>query len=518
MAQDTPAGVVDPAKRWPALARAGLFSGYPINMVGGAREEMTAEASILATLSPLIRYGIEISVSNLLGPHGLRPQPIISPRMLGISETEADDLVEQLEEEFISWANSPSSSATGAGNFHAEVEAALRRAYETGEMLFSFDWRGGPGASWYTTAKAVETQRITRYSGDTGNGLAAGHRIMQGIELDPRGKPVAVYIGKRQPAAGFQQGEAYMMHGDRYPVATPHGRPLLALSILDRKGPGVTRGISPIAAAVVRALQLDKLTDLSIETQAAQLAVAWSIITDANPAEAASSVDGERDPKAEIEGRLDELNTFFAAMPLRMPAGAQVSVLPTGSKLEATTPKATPTLGYDAFQKRLLIELARGFAMSYDEFTGDYSSTSYSASKKADEGPWSIVYRRRNRFVAPIYAAAYECVIEEAVQRGLIKLPRAISFYHVKELLLACRWVGPTRPILDPLKEANANDIELANGSSSLAHIAAERGQDWRDTIDQRAREIAYAKKKGVDINPAKNSAIEPTSTDQEAD
>lgn len=51
---------------------------------------------------------------------------------------------------------------------------------------------------------------------------------------------------------------------------------------------------------------------------------------------------------------------------------------------------------------------------------------------------------------------------------------------------------------IDPLKEANANKIALETNQTTLAEIAGNTGNDWREIIDQRAREIEYMKEKGV--------------------
>jgi capsid protein len=51
--------------------------------------------------------------------------------------------------------------------------------------------------------------------------------------------------------------------------------------------------------------------------------------------------------------------------------------------------------------------------------------------------------------------------------------------------------------LIDPVKDATANDIRLANGTANLAGVLGEIGEDWRDFIDQLAREIDYCRRQG---------------------
>ena len=45
------------------------------------------------------------------------------------------------------------------------------------------------------------------------------------------------------------------------------------------------------------------------------------------------------------------------------------------------------------------------------------------------------------------------------------------------------------------MKEANANSVALQTGQTTLQKICAARGEDWRELLEQRAREIDWLKK-----------------------
>ena len=75
------------------------------------------------------------------------------------------------------------------------------------------------------------------------------------------------------------------------------------------------------------------------------------------------------------------------------------------------------------------------------------------------------------------------------------------DFYKDKEKYLYHEWIAPGMKWIDPLKEANANRIALETNQTTLAEIAGSRGSDWKELIDQRAKEIEYMRLKGVITN-----------------
>src|SRR5690606_6581458 len=89
-------------------------------------------------------------------------------------------------------------------------------------------------------------------------------------------------------------------------------------------------------------------------------------------------------------------------------------------------------------------------------------------------------------FARPIFAAW----LEEAIARGEVKLPPgAPDFWEAKAAYCRCRWIGPGRGWVDPVKEAQASQIRMEIGLSTLEDEAAEQGRDYQEIIDQRARE-----------------------------
>jgi hypothetical protein len=64
------------------------------------------------------------------------------------------------------------------------------------------------------------------------------------------------------------------------------------------------------------------------------------------------------------------------------------------------------------------------------------------------------------------------------------------------------RWMYDGFDAVDPNKDAMADDVRLKNGTATYAQIIAEAGGDWQEVFDSIAREMAYARKLGINYPP----------------
>ena len=81
---------------------------------------------------------------------------------------------------------------------------------------------------------------------------------------------------------------------------------------------------------------------------------------------------------------------------------------------------------------------------------------------------------------------------EEAVNKGLVDAP---DFYENRYAYTRCKWIGPGRGWVDPVKEAQACQIRMNIGLSTLENECASQGLDWEEVLEQRAREKERMKK-----------------------
>jgi capsid protein len=96
--------------------------------------------------------------------------------------------------------------------------------------------------------------------------------------------------------------------------------------------------------------------------------------------------------------------------------------------------------------------------------------------------------------------ALYEMYTEFLIATALAgKTPFTVAeLLANKERYMAHEFVGRGWPWTQPLQESNANKIGLETNQTTLARIAAEKGLDWRDELDQREIELEYIASKKI--------------------
>jgi capsid protein len=456
---------------------------------------------------PLLAWGVNLQLSMMLGC-GLQPIVTLDHDRLGITAKQADAIGAQMEAVFNGWANSKYSTLNEVENFHSAVENALRRAFATGEMCLKFDWRPDTPGRFATKASLLETTRISRVGVVKAEN---GNRLIDGLEVNPDGRVVALHVLPYLPQGVYSQGPAlYSANPVRVPTELGFGRPLAVFTVLDRQGPEVHHGISPISSAILSAIAADEGLSVSLRTAAARASVAFALETPATPEEAVGAMTG-KDPGAVAREASKSAHPYagviqamewLSTVPIQWKPG-KVSVLPPGTAMKyiGADPDGKQ---FEALNRAIVTNVARGLGLTYAQLTSDLAQESFSASRINNQAPWDLAIRRRERSVVPLYAAAFENVVEEAINDGRIKLPRGADLYGDREgWLNAVEWAGPVAPTLDPSKDTAADVEGLAAGITSRAEIAKRKGTDWRVVMRQLAAEKALAEELGLNLETA---------------
>ena len=160
--------------------------------------------------------------------------------------------------------------------------------------------------------------------------------------------------------------------------------------------------------------------------------------------------------------------------------------LPAGAKLNQFK-SSQPNSEYDAFCRSLLREIARCTGMPYNIAAGDSSSYNYS-SGRLDHQSFFLSNRVE---VTDIEA---ECV-ERVFDRWLrIRASResGIAPTDIDTSLYSHQWVWDGLEHVDPLKEANASAVKLANGITTRGREYFRQGVDIDDVDERAAEELGF--------------------------
>jgi capsid protein len=122
----------------------------------------------------------------------------------------------------------------------------------------------------------------------------------------------------------------------------------------------------------------------------------------------------------------------------------------------------------------------------------DYSNVNYSSAKMASADSWRHYEVMREDLIGDLAMPMVDAFLEEVFHSGALKLPKGIKpfeFYDAKHALIKGVFLTQGAPNLDPVKEAQAAQMEIAMGAKTLQDICAENGEDYLDKLDQLAAE-----------------------------
>ncbi len=148
-----------------------------------------------------------------------------------------------------------------------------------------------------------------------------------------------------------------------------------------------------------------------------------------------------------------------------------------------------PSQNFINFAELMIRVFSASLGLPYEEVSKDFSKTTYSSARAALLEAWKIYAFYRDFFVKQYCQPFWNMVMEEAYLRGYLRFPKHIDFYRDRHFLCNCRWVGPARGYIDPVKEITANILAIKNNLMSCSESIAERGGDLEEVAHQRKYE-----------------------------
>lgn len=310
-----------------------------------------------------------------------------------------------------------------------------------------------------------------------------GNVVRDGIEMTKYGKPVSYHFTNYDPNTGSELP----------PVVVPADK----VDFLWRKTrPSQYREMSRLSASITRISDLDDYSE----------AVAFQ-----QKVNACNSVFIETDNVAIQPGRLANNQDGTRYTDLR---GGSIRYLRAGERAKSfiTSGQATEYENYIVTQLRMI---AAHIGLSLESATRNVERVNYSSARQnmlADQQ----TYKHLHEFlVENLLRKMYKRFVDACRLKGLLN---DTSFNPVEKHYYKCKWLNVGLPWIDPLKEANANSVNLANGCMTFQQLCANNGVDWREQIDEMEEAQKYAEEKGVKLSYiVANEAIENKGDNEDA-
>ena len=502
------------ARYTPPWNLSGSYSGGAYNAGAGGISRDRNLASTIATDFQTTNATVATLIENLSTHNvgtGLNLSAKIDASAIGATPDEARALSSQIERAWKRYAGSPlECDLAGRHTLHELALAGFRSYLTTGELLAVIDWKRMPGATTRTKVQMLDSRQLDQTKTVLSDG---GMATMAGVTFNAAGRVVGYFL------IPLQIGKPCVtMQSNFVPAFTPWGRPRV-LHLYDLVAPGQVRGLSPLVAALTPSQEKATLGEFTLDSALLQTQYALTIESDLPSYAALNGLrvdDGlqgglpapqQYDP---IGGRLE----FYQQSKITAQPGV-INHLAPGDKLKMNRSE-TPNSTYLPFDKSLMRSAAKAAGSSFEDVSGDYSDTSFSASRLAMETPHRINMRRRATITEKLYRAVYSAWLEEMIETGQIVLPKsALPFYAARDVYLQSAWLGSGRIQADPLKAAQAVVLELEHGLTTLGDALAERGLDLEEVIEQRKAEMQMLLEAGLPVTAVAGATNAKPNVDQ---
>lgn len=443
-----------------------IWAGSFATDFNAIRDGMRAAYVDSVQLRALIGRVIQSAVNSGLFPE---PKPVYS--LVGIGDIEDRASWERSTwQRFDLWARSTDATVNRAYTFYELQAAALTRKMIDGEVFLVVRYLSGMDRTSPVSVQIIDPAQVQTPYGAIENEQikSRGNRVVDGIELDTLGLPVAYWMQDpvsrqfiRIATMGPRSGRVFVIHSF-YPV-----------------NPGDVRGVSPFATVLH---ELEKITDYSTaEIQAAVVnatIAAWIEPSDERDSSRPLSGVIRKDAAITPDQYRRDDPPELAALDK---AGIWVQNLRAGEKLHSYDTKR-PNINFGSFVDSIMRQISASQGIPVEVVQMSFNAN-YSASRASLLLFWNTIKMHRADLESWLLNPIYQQWLVEEVQAGYIIAP-GITTVTGKRAWARCNWIGINHPSIDPLKEANAAASRIREGLTTRDREAAGyNGTDFADNI-----------------------------------
>ena len=409
----------------------------------------------------LSRGALRVLVNAVVGPKGIGIEP--QPRRLdGSIHTE---YAKALLEAWRDWSRYPDVTQRMPWS---RLQRALARAWlRDGEVFAQMITGLRPDLDHATrvpfSLEAFEADLVPMDLHDT------RQRIVQGIERNQWGKPVAIHVLRTDAASiGLPTtGTTRRIPWDR----------ALHLATLDHIGQ--VRGVSEFASVITR------LEDIKDYEESERVAAKIAAMLTAYVKRGSPEV---YDP---------EIAPAPGTRQIALKPGMVIDDLAIGEEIGLIDSKR-PNPNLITFRQGQLRAIAAGVGASYSSLSRDYNGT-YSAQRQELVEQWVHYAVLCDEFVGEVVQPVWEQFVLAAHLSGVVRMPAGLKPGSENDAM----YTAQSMPWIDPVKEATAWQILIENGLGSEAEAIRRRGRNPADVIDQIAEFRRKAEEKGLRFGTA---------------
>lgn len=163
-----------------------------------------------------------------------------------------------------------------------------------------------------------------------------------------------------------------------------------------------------------------------------------------------------------------------------IPQGGMIA--PLGYEPTVVDPKH-PVAGFEYVKKIITADIGGTLGIGSGKVNNDHSPYNYSSAKMDEQIDNSIIEMRQAKMSRDFLDVVFDDWLTEISEND--EVARELLYYSAVPELIERRWCFPEPKSLDVLKDAQADDVRLKNGTTTRAEIYAKRRKDSVEEIDQ---------------------------------
>ena len=451
---------------------------------GSAEDDIDLHGAILRARSRdlfdaggLARSGPMTLKTNVVG-WGIQPKPKIDGEALGLTEEARDEWERNTLREFKLWAENPMCDAERQQNFYGLQQLAFLSELVSGDVFVLFGMKENRRTPYTTTIRLIEADRVSTPESTEGESESretdGGGRIVDGVEINAEGEVIRYHFTSRHPLLENASDSVEWTAIDAFGGDTGYPN---VLHIMTVERPEQRRGVPFVAAQIEQIKQLDRYLTSELAANVVSAMLTAFVVTDDDDTTGLEDAVNEEDKITDDE------------MQLELAPGAIYS-LPKGKKVQEINPLRNNS-AFANFVETMETIIGASMGIPKEVLVKKYESN-YTAARGALLDFWREVRVRRTAFVESFCQPIYEQWLAEAVAAGRVEAPGFFDDPAIRQAWCGCMWMGASMGHVDPLKEANAATIRIANNITTQEQEASEyNGNDWLANVRQRKKELA---------------------------
>ena len=408
--------------------------------VAKAGDKLRVLARDLDQNHDLAHGALNTLVNNIVG-EGIRYEPMVRH----INGDLHDEVNEQLMELHKDFSKCP--DVTWEHNLGALERLACRTWLRDGETFAiyhqGFSRTLNHGTKVPLSIELLEADMVPLHYNDH------KRRIVQGVEKNDWGRPVAFHVYKHHP------GDVFSAKTETKRISAEF---VNQLKVTDRIRQ--TRGVSILAVVLIR---LDDLKDFEdSERIAARIN--------------AKMVGYIKKGTPDMYGEMQQDRQSFekGMMFYDMAPGEDIGTIDTNR----------PNSGLEKFRSGQLKAAAAGLSAGYSSISRDYNGT-YAAQRQELVDQYINYAVIRNLFAHRFSRPIYERFVRMSLTSNLLDLPSDVDMESIYDVICS----GPPMSWIDPVKDASANVMLIKHGFKSISQVVREYGGSPRDVFAQIKRD-----------------------------